>query len=148
MADVHNTTQRSYNMSRIRSKNTSPEVLVRKYLFHRGFRFRVNSLKLVGKPDLVLSKYKTVIFVNGCFWHGHNCPFFKVPGTHKEFWCDKIASNKANDQKVRKLLLASGWRVGVVWECALRGAGKDPDEVAKRLGTWLRSNGNSVEVRG
>lgn len=148
MTDIVDSATRSRMMSGIRGRNTRPEMLVRSRLHGLGFRYRLHVRNMPGKPDLVLPRYHAVIFVNGCFWHGHNCPFFKLPGTHKDFWCDKIASNKANDQKVRKLLLASGWRVGVVWECALRGAGKDPDEVAKRLGTWLRSNGNSVEVRG
>ena len=148
MTDIVDRATRSRMMSGIRGRNTRPEILVRSKLHHLGFRFRLHVRDMPGKPDLVFPRYHAVIFVNGCFWHGHNCPFFTVPETHKDFWCDKIASNKANDRKVRKLLLAEGWRVGVVWECALRGAGKDSDEVARRLGTWLRSNVNSVEVRG
>lgn len=148
MTDIVDRATRSRMMSGIRGRNTRPEILVRSKLHHLGFRFRLHVRDMPGKPDLVFPRYHAVIFVNGCFWHGHNCPFFAAPETHKDFWCDKIASNKANDRKVRNLLLAEGWRVGVVWECALRGARKDSDEVARRLGTWLRSNGNSVEVRG
>lgn len=121
MADVHTPEQRSYNMSRIRNKNTKPEELVRKYLFSQGFRYRKNDSKLPGKPDVVLPKYKTVIFVNGCFWHGHDgCRYFVWPKNNAEFWRKKITGNIARDKRTYQQLNAMGWRVIVFWECQLK----------------------------
>ncbi len=134
-------------MSGIRGRNTRPEITVRRLLHRRGFRFRLHVRNLPGKPDIVLPRYRAVIFVHGCFWHGHDCPLFRMPGTREEFWRDKIGRNRANDQKARDALLAAGWRVAVVWECALRGAGKDPENVAARLEGWLRGGENSAEIR-
>lgn len=123
MSDVHSKEIRSYNMSRIRSKNTKPEVLIRKYLHGKGFRFRINVKNLPGKPDIVLSKYKTVIFVNGCFWHGHeNCRYFVIPKTRTEWWLEKINRNKENDQKALIALTREGWRIINIWECELKNA--------------------------
>jgi DNA mismatch endonuclease (patch repair protein) len=100
MADVHNKVTRSYNMSRIKGKNRKPEILVRKFLFAKGYRYKLNDKTLPGKPDIVLPKYKTVIFVNGCFWHGHkNCKYFVVPKTRTKWWLDKIHTNQKNDKK-------------------------------------------------
>lgn len=121
MADVHSKVQRSYNMSRIRSRDTSPEKLVRRFLFHRGFRFRINSVKLAGKPDIVLSKYKTVVFVNGCFWHGHEgCRYFVEPKSNASFWKNKILVNRERDKRNEQTLREKGWKVAVVWECELK----------------------------
>ena len=121
MADVHTKEVRSYNMSRIRGKNTKPEMLVRKYLFAHGFRYRLHSKKLPGKPDIVLPKYKTVIFVHGCFWHGHqDCKYFVVPKTRTDWWLNKINGNKANDAKKEQALEQAGWKVLTVWECQLK----------------------------
>ncbi|MGV3705097.1 MAG: very short patch repair endonuclease [Arcticibacter sp.] len=121
MADVHTKETRSYNMSRIRSKNTKPEVLVRKHLHKRGFRFRINVKHLPGKPDIVLTKYKTVIFVNGCFWHGHkSCKYFVVPKTRTEWWLNKISRNNLNDEKAIQALKDQGWLSIILWECELR----------------------------
>lgn len=121
MADVHSAETRSYNMSRIRSKDTKPEELVRKYLFSKGFRYRKNDVRLPGKPDIVLPKYKVVIFVNGCFWHGHDgCRYFVWPKNNSEFWKKKIVGNMVRDQKNYALLRELGWRVFVVWECELK----------------------------
>ena len=121
MADVHDKATRSYNMSRIKSKNTKPEILVRKFLFANGFRYRLYDKKLPGKPDIVLPKYKTVIFVNGCFWHGHeNCKYFKIPKTRSDWWQDKIERNIKRDAKVRDELRQIGWRTMVIWECQLK----------------------------
>lgn len=119
--DVHTKETRSYNMSRIRNKNTKPEELVRKYLFSRGLRYRKNVNKLPGCPDIVLPKYKTVIFVNGCFWHVHEgCRYFKWPENNKEFWENKLLGNKRRDTiKIQELIIL-GWRVIVVWECELK----------------------------
>lgn len=121
MADVHTLEQRSYNMSQIRSKNTKPEELVRKYLFSQGFRYRKNDGRLPGKPDIVLPKYKTVIFVNGCFWHGHEgCRYFVWPKNNAEFWTEKISGNIQRDQRNHQLLKQQGWHVIDVWECELK----------------------------
>ena len=119
--DVHTKETRSYNMSRIRNKNTKPEELVRKYLFNCGLRYRKNVNKLPGCPDIVLPKYKTVIFVNGCFWHIHEgCRYFKWPENNKEFWENKLLGNKRRDTIKIQELIKLGWRVIVVWECELK----------------------------
>ena len=126
MADVLSPKQRSYNMSRIRSKDTKPEELVRKYLFSKGFRYRKNDARFPGKPDIVLPKYKTVIFVNGCFWHKHEgCKYFVWPKNNAEFWRDKIIANVKRDKRNYQLIQQQGWRVLVVWECELRSKEKE-----------------------
>lgn len=121
MADVHTPEMRSYNMSKIRGKDTKPEEILRKGLFAKGFRYRKNDKRLPGKPDLVLPKYKTVIFVNGCFWHKHDgCKYFKWPSNNSEFWRTKIEGNIDRDKKTYAELEKSGWNVLVVWECQLK----------------------------
>lgn len=112
--------KRSKNMSKIKSHDTSIEIKVRKYLFSQGFRYRKNVKSLPGKPDIVLSKYKTVIFINGCFWHRHpGCKYATTPSSHQEFWQKKFTANVKNDQKNHKLLTESGWNVIVLWECEI-----------------------------
>ena len=134
MADVHDKQTRSYNMSRIKSKNTKPEMLVRKFLHANGFRFRLHTKELAGKPDIVLPKYKTVIFINGCFWHGHkNCKYFTIPKTRTEWWTAKINANIINDTKAVKTLKKDGWQVIVVWQCQLK-----PVKLEKTLSTLLK----------
>ena len=126
MADVHTPEQRSYNMSQIRGKNTKPEELVRKFLFSQGFRYRKNDPRLPGKPDIVLPKYKTVVFVNGCFWHGHEgCRYFVWPKNNAEFWKAKISGNIQRDAQCVRLLKEQGWNVIVVWECELKKANRE-----------------------
>lgn len=120
MADNHTKEIRSMNMSHIRSTNSKPEEIVRKYLFSKGFRYRKNVKKLPGCPDIVLSKYQTVIFVNGCFWHKHDCPRFVWPSSNQDYWRPKILRNVERDQLNRQELEARGWRVIVVWECELK----------------------------
>jgi DNA mismatch endonuclease (patch repair protein) len=121
MADVHDKATRSYNMSRIKGKNTKPEMLVRRFLHANGFRYRLHVKNLPGKPDIVLPKYKTVIFVHGCFWHGHeNCKYFVVPKTRTEWWLNKINGNIASDRKAFYALQELGWKVIEVWECDLK----------------------------
>jgi DNA mismatch endonuclease Vsr len=121
MADVHTPEIRSYNMSRIRGKDTKPELIVRKYLFSKGFRYRLHDKSLPGRPDIVLAKYKTVIFIHGCFWHGHEgCKYFVIPKTRTDWWLNKINRSKTNDEKVFSSLEKSGWRIIIVWECELR----------------------------
>jgi DNA mismatch endonuclease (patch repair protein) len=108
-------------MSRIKGKNTKPEIMVRKFLFARGYRYKLNDEKLPGKPDIVLSKYKTVIFVNGCFWHGHEgCRYFIIPKTRTDWWLNKISINKENDSKSKALLETNGWQVISIYECQLK----------------------------
>lgn len=120
MADNLSVEDRRKNMSHIRSKNSKPEELVRKYLFANGFRYRKNVAKLPGKPDIVLRKYHTVIFVNGCFWHKHDCPNFVWPTTNTEYWTKKISGNVERDAKNHKLLVDAGWKVITIWECELK----------------------------
>ena len=119
--DVHSKEVRSYNMSRIKGKDTKPEETVRKYLFSQGFRYRKNDKRLPGTPDIVLPKYKTVIFVNGCFWHGHKgCKYFVWPKNNAEFWHKKIRDNILRDQRKVQALDSLGWKVIVVWECKIK----------------------------
>lgn len=120
MADNHSKEVRSKNMSHIRSTNSKPEAIVRKYLFSKGFRYRKNVRTLPGCPDIVLPKYKTVIFVNGCFWHKHDCPRFVWPSSNKEYWRAKILRNVERDHTNIALLLEDGWNVITVWECELK----------------------------
>jgi DNA mismatch endonuclease (patch repair protein) len=121
MADVHSPEVRSYNMSRIRSKNTRPELLLRKALFAHGFRYRLHDKSLPGKPDIVLKKYMTAIFVHGCFWHGHKgCKYYIIPKTRTEWWLNKINSNKKNDSNKKNELKQAGWHVIEIFECELR----------------------------
>jgi DNA mismatch endonuclease (patch repair protein) len=121
MADVHSKETRSYNMSRIRSKDTKPEMLVRKFLHKNGFRYRLHVKNMPGKPDIVLPKYKTVIFIHGCFWHGHEgCKYYVVPKTRTEWWLKKIGTNIANDANSEAFLKANSWNIIKIWECELK----------------------------
>jgi len=134
MADVHNKTTRSYNMSRIRSAHTKPEIAVRKFLHARGFRYTLHNKKLPGKPDIVLPKYKTIVFIHGCFWHGHdNCKYYVVPKTRTEWWLNKINTNKNNDSKAVAALKKEGWKIITVWECDLKSA-----KIDKTLASLVR----------
>ena len=120
MTDVHDKQTRSYNMSQIKGKDTKPEIMVRKFIYSNGLRFRLHDRKLHGTPDIVLAKYKTVVFVNGCFWHGHNdCNKFVIPKTRTDFWLNKINTNIFNDKKNIIALKKEGWKVITVWECQL-----------------------------
>mgnify|MGYP000835021299 CR=1 FL=1 len=119
--DNHSKEVRSYNMSKIRSTGTKPEEAVRKYLFSKGLRYRKNVKTLPGKPDIVLPKYKTIVFVNGCFWHGHqNCRYFVMPKSNAEYWSEKIKRNKERDITIYNQLTELGWNVITVWECGLK----------------------------
>ena len=120
MADTHSKEVRSKNMSHIRSTNSKPEETVRKYLFSKGLRYRKNVRRLPGCPDIVLPKYRTVIFVNGCFWHKHDCGRFVWPSSNEEYWHQKISRNIERDAENQKLLMEQGWRVLVIWECQLK----------------------------
>ena len=126
MADVHDKKTRSYNMSRIKGKDTKPELLVRKYLHSRGLRFRLHDKKLPGKPDIVLPKYRTVIQVHGCFWHKHEgCKYFVVPKTRTEWWLEKINKTARNDKDNVAKLEQLGWKTIVIWECELKSKDKE-----------------------
>lgn len=132
MADVHTKKQRSYNMAQVRSTNTKPELLVRKFLHAQGFRYSLHNKRLPGKPDIVLPKYRTIIFVHGCFWHGHaNCKYFTIPKTRTKWWADKINTNKANDEKAIKALKKAGWKIIVVWACKLKP--KNADQTLNKI---------------
>lgn len=119
MADIYKKTKRSNIMSKISGKETKPEILVRKFLFSQGFRFRKNDKRYAGKPDVVLPKYKTIIFIHGCFWHGHNCKAGKLPETNQEFWRKKISDNVIRDKTNIEQLQKLGWKVIVIWDCEI-----------------------------
>lgn len=140
MADVLTPEQRQLNMSRIRGRDTKPEMYIRRGLHARGFRYRLQDRKLPGRPDLVFPRYHAVIFVHGCFWHGHHCSMFKLPATREEFWATKIASNRARDERTTAALLKLGWRVANVWECSIRGRTRlTGDEVITKCQNFLLS---------
>lgn len=139
MADVVDRATRSKMMASIKGKDTKPEVLIRSELHRRGFRFRKNVKGLPGKPDIVLPKYKAVIMVNGCFWHGHGCHLFRWPSTRPDFWREKIQGNQKRDLRNMRRLEALGWRVFVVWECDLKGGNKDEiDFLVSDIAKWIR----------
>ncbi len=123
--------QRHINMSNIHNKDTAPEVLVRKYLFRKGLRFRKNDKRLPGHPDIVLPKYHTVIFVNGCFWHGHDCKYAKLPATNQSFWNNKIEKNRKRDRKNIEDLEKHNWKVLIVWQCKIRNKEGQKEELEK-----------------
>ncbi|MDD3801263.1 MAG: DNA mismatch endonuclease Vsr [Desulfuromonas thiophila] len=148
MMDVVDSETRSRMMSGIRGKDTKPELEIRRQLHRLGFRYRLHDKQLPGKPDIVLKKYNAVIFVNGCFWHRHNCHLFKWPKTRPEFWKEKINRNHENDLKALQKLQSSGWRVCIVWECAIKGAAKDIQEIPKIIARWLKSNKRMLEISG
>lgn len=126
MTDIQTPLQRHNTMSAIRGKNTKPEMIVRRGLWKRGFRYRLNYKRLPGHPDLVLRKYKTCIFINGCFWHGHEgCKYYTVPKTNTEFWVNKVQRNKERDERVKHELNAMGWNCITVWECELKSAKRE-----------------------
>jgi DNA mismatch endonuclease (patch repair protein) len=121
MTDVHTKSVRSYNMSQIKGKNTKPEMLVRKFLFSNGFRYRLHVKNMPGKPDIVLPKYKTVVFINGCFWHAHEgCKYYVIPKTRTEWWLNKLNINKQKDSENFLKLAASGWQIIAIFECELK----------------------------
>ncbi len=136
-------------MSAIRSKNTKPELLIRRGLHARGFRFRLHDKALPGTPDIVLRRYSALIDVRGCFFHGHDCNLFRLPRTRRDFWESKISTNRRRDIKTASELQDMGWRVAIVWECALRGPKKISSEtVIDSLAQWLSSDEKLFEIRG
>lgn len=149
MADVVNSETRSRMMSGIRGKNTKPEILIRSLLHRRGFRFRLHDKKLPGKPDIVLPRYRAVILIHGCFWHGHDCHLFKWPSSNEYFWKEKITRNKEVDRLAVTGLITLGWRVLTIWECSLKGKKRiTPALLADEISAWLLTNGMSLEIKG
>lgn len=147
MADVVDAATRSRIMSRIPSKNTKIEILVRKALFASGLRFRLHRKDLRGKPDIVLLKHKAVVFVHGCYWHGHNCSLFRMPDTNSDFWTQKINTTRQKDNASIKDLLHYGWRVAVIWECALSPQTTRSDNL-DRLCVWVVGQDQFLELHG
>lgn len=136
-------------MSGIRGKDTRPEMLIRKHLHAMGFRYRLHDAKLPGKPDIVLPRYKAVILVHGCFWHGHDCHLFKWPSTREEFWRTKIGRNRQKDAETLAEFEATGWRVLTVWECAIKGRQRlSPEDLLERIANWIVSDSNRSDIRG
>lgn len=149
MPDIVDRQTRSRMMSGIRGKNTKPELLIRKALHAAGYRYRLHPRDVAGRPDLVLPKYRTVVFVHGCFWHGHACKLFKWPGTRRKFWTAKIRRNRARDADVAASLAKAGWRRLTIWECAIRGRHRlGLEDTVSRVIRWLRSGRRSGEIRG
>lgn len=146
--DIVDRAARSRMMAGIGGKDTRPEWLIRRGLHARGYRYRLHNRRLPGRPDLTFARYRAVIFVNGCFWHGHNCSLFRLPRTRTEFWRDKISGNRLRDARAIASLMSEGWRVAVVWECALRGAGVHPDKAINELADWLGTKRSELEIRG
>lgn len=149
MADIVTADMRSRMMSGIKGRNTKPELVLRSGLHKVGFRFRLHAPDLPGKPDIVFPRHNAVLFAHGCFWHGHDCHLFKAPSTRQEFWRAKIERNQSVDARATDALTRLGWRVGVVWECALKGRTRLPlDEVIRACADWLRGDRLSFELRG
>lgn len=136
-------------MAAIRGRDTKPELIIRKGLHARGFRFRLHGRDLPGRPDLIFPKYRVLIWVHGCFWHGHDCPMFHWPKSRQEFWRAKIGRNRERDAETWTAARASGWRCGTVWECALKGRGRlPPGQVIDLLARWLSSDAEEFCIEG
>jgi DNA mismatch endonuclease (patch repair protein) len=136
-------------MAAIRSQDTKPELVLRRGLHALGFRFRLHSRHLPGRPDMVFAKYRAVIFVNGCFWHGHDCDLFRWPATREAFWRNKIGATVARDHAARTSLSEAGWRTATVWECTMKGRGRhDPATMIAAVANWLRSGEGNLELTG
>lgn len=149
MVDVVSAQKRSEMMSGIRNKDTRPEKIIRSALHLKGYRYRLHVKKMPGKPDIVMPKFKAVIFVHGCFWHGHDCHLFKWPSSRIEFWRNKIGRNQKNDLITERELGTEGWRVLTIWECALKGRKRKPlTGIIKIASAWLKGNRKKLVIRG
>ena len=150
MVDIVDQATRSRMMSGIQSKDTAPEIQIRRALHRAGFRYRLHARDVPGRPDIVLPRYRAAVFVNGCFWHGHDCALFKMPGTRQNFWATKIGRNRLRDIEVRTQLTECGWRCVTVWECAIRGPHRiGVEETVYRLAAWIRDmTSSSLDLRG
>lgn len=136
-------------MAGIRSKDTNPELIIRRGLHALGFRFRLHDRKLAGQPDMVLPRYRAVVFIHGCFWHGHDCPLFWWPKTREDFWREKIGRNRERDAEAEGHLEHTGWRVLKIWECSMRGVGRIGAELVLSMAArWLLSEAGTGEIRG
>jgi DNA mismatch endonuclease (patch repair protein) len=139
MADIVSPEKRSQMMAGIRGKNTKPEIVIRNGLHRRGLRFRVHNSRLPGKPDLLFPRFGAIIFVHGCFWHGHECSIFKWPQSRPEFWRRKIEGNRERDQRMTERLLAQGYRVRTVWECETRASSEELAQTLDEIASWVRT---------
>lgn len=149
MTDITAPDVRSRMMSGIRAKNTKPELVLRRALHAWGLRYVLHRRDLPGKPDIVFPRWRAALFVHGCFWHGHDCGLHKSPGSHTEFWREKVESNRNRDVRAEAHLRGVGWRVGTVWECSMRGKSRQtPEQLAKRVADWLDSQLDTLEIRG
>ncbi len=149
MPDIVTPEVRSRMMAGIRSRDTKPEMILRHGLHAAGFRYRLHDRALPGRPDMVFPRYHAVLFAHGCFWHGHDCHLFKWPASRREFWNAKITRNREVDSRSEQALAAAGWRLGVVWECALKGRTRLPVlTVLESCARWLRSDEPHLEIRG
>lgn len=147
MVDTASKAVRSRMMSNIRGKDTKPEIVIRKALHHKGFRYKLHDKSLPGKPDIALPKYRAIIQVNGCFWHMHNCDLFRWPSTRADFWREKLTSNAERDLLNLEKLHREGWKSLVVWECAMRGRGKlSQHELFKSISTWIVNDPMNAEI--
>jgi DNA mismatch endonuclease (patch repair protein) len=147
MSDIVDPKTRSKMMANIKGKNTKPEMAIRSALHRLGYRFRLHRKDLPGKPDIVLPKYRAVVFVNGCFWHGHFCSLFKWPKTREQFWREKILSNKNRDERNVETLLGNGWKVCIVWECSIRKRkDNDVEEAVANLVAWIEGSTALKEI--
>jgi DNA mismatch endonuclease (patch repair protein) len=147
--DVVDPSTRSRMMSGIRGRDTKIEVAIRKALHARGLRYRTDVRSLPGRPDIVLPRWRAAILVHGCFWHAHNCGLYRVPATRRKFWREKLEGNAARDRRNLDALLAAGWRVAVVWECALRYRPHvEIEQVADKVAKWIRSRKTEAEIQG
>ena len=146
MVDVMSVEKRSALMSRIGGKNTAPELKVRKLLWHAGLRYSLHAKNLPGRPDIVLSRWRVALFVHGCFWHRHDgCLLFRLPSTREAFWSEKLDRNRARDAAAVNTLTAADWRVGIVWECALKA---DAENTGLQLVSWIRNGSTRIELIG
>lgn len=149
MVDIVDPGTRSKMMAGIQGKNTKPELIVRRAVHRRGFRYRLHVRGLPGKPDMVFPSRKAVIFIHGCFWHGHDCHLFRWPTTRESFWKDKITGNRQNDISCVSALAEKGWRILTIWECALKGKTRLPEEkVIEAVVKWLQQGNGNMEIRG
>lgn len=149
MADIVDSATRSRMMAAIRGKDTRPEMIIRRGLHALGFRYRLHAPHLPGKPDMVFPSLGAIIFVHGCFWHGHDCPLFRWPATRVEFWRKKISATRERDEQVSEALHGTGWRVFHIWECSLKGAGRlGVDTVILTTANWLRSEKSMGTIKG
>jgi len=149
VTDVLTPKQRQLNMSHIRGRDTRPEMVIRCGLHARGLRYRLQDRSMPGRPDIVFPKYRAVILVHGCFWHGHNCPLFQLPATRTEFWITKINANRSRDARAHEALQTLGWRILTIWECSLKGPARwQMDTLLDACATFLKGDAQQQQITG